>query len=60
MGREVDKPLYRQFGVAVTSYKAPTMLRRHSRSNGGSSRLWLLNWCAILLTVTSPGQQNAL
>ena len=38
----------RHFGVAVAnwcSHKVPTMLRRHSWSNGSSSRSWLSNWC---------------
>ena len=36
--------MYRKFGVPVASwgsYKASTMLRRHSWSNGRSFRLWL-------------------
>ena len=38
----------RHFGVAVAnwcSHKVPTMSRRHSWSNGSSSRSWLSNWC---------------
>ena len=53
IGREEDKPPYRQFGVAVATWdmyscKPPAisaMLRRYSWSNGSSFRSWLPNWC---------------
>ena len=63
VGREEDKPPYRHFGIAVAtwkSYKAPTMSRRRSWSNGSSFKSWFPNWCSPGAPFSSQGWQNAL
>ena len=69
MGRDVDKPSYRPFGVAVAtwySYKAPTMSRSmaavqdHGPPTGGLQRHHSLNHNITGLAKCSPEKQTSI